>query len=359
MGSWRPPTYSLCTWTSSGAFTNVYTVTHPIEYVWGDNAGQIVARQQGSLYVWNGTTYAETGNSNLNYPTYPGYVSSGGLVCGYNATVTESWAYDLNTSTYYSVSTSSEGDTWATGANDGYVVGSTNGVGYLWKESNQSYSTFSGTSGLNGVSENGQYIAAVTTGGQAALYSTSGTLLGSYWNGEATFVNDSGLVVGDTTTIDGGGGNSDPRAMAYLDGNTVDLTTAYAPAGVTFRACDGVNDAGQIWCVELLQRRHRRRDVALDARPARRRQPRRQSGHQRLDHRTGPLRPDRHELDPGRIYRRRHGGHQRLDHRAGELQPDRRFRSAAGMSAVPEPGTVGLLIAGMGGLLACAWKRHG
>ena len=94
--------------------------------------------------------------------------------------------------------------------------------------------------------ENGQYIAAVTTGGQAALYSTSGTLLGSYWNGEATFVNDSGLVVGDTTTIDGGGGNSNPRAMAYLDGNTVDLTTAYAPAGVTFKACDGVNDAGQI-----------------------------------------------------------------------------------------------------------------
>ena len=99
---------------------------------------------------------------------------------------------------------------------------------------------------LNGVSENGQYIAAVTTGGQAALYSTSGTLLGSYWNGQATFVNDSGLVVGDTTTIDGGGGNSNPRAMAYLDGNTVDLSTAYAPAGVTFRACDGVNDAGQI-----------------------------------------------------------------------------------------------------------------
>jgi hypothetical protein len=27
------------------------------------------------------------------------------------------------------------------------------------------------------------------------------------------------------------------------------------------------------------------------------------------------------------------------------------------MAAVPEPGTVGLLIAGMGGLLACAWKK--
>ena len=173
-------------------------------------------------------------------------MSSGGLVCGFNSTVTVSWAYDLNTGTYYSVSTSSEGDTWATGANDGYVVGSTNGAGYLWKESNQSYRTFSGTSGLDGVSENGQYIAAVTTGGRAALYSPSGTLLGSYWNGKATFVNDNGLVVGDTTTIDGGGGNSNPQAMAYINGQTVNLTTAYAPGGVTFKACDGVNDAGQI-----------------------------------------------------------------------------------------------------------------
>jgi hypothetical protein len=241
-----PPAYSLCTWSSSGASTNVYTVSNPVEFAWGDNAGQIVADQQGTVYVWNGTTYAKTDNSNLT-ETSPAGVSSGGLVFGYNNAATVSWAYDLNTSRYYTVATSSSGDTWPTGANAaGYVVGSTNGLGYVWQESNQSYSTISGASALNGISENSQYLAGETTGGQAALYSPSGTLLGSYWSGEATFVNDNGLVVGDTTTIDGGGGNSNPRAMAYINGQTVDLTTAYAPAGVTFVACDGLNDVGQI-----------------------------------------------------------------------------------------------------------------
>ena len=241
-----PPTYSLCTWTSSGAFTNVYTADNPIEYVWGDNAGHIVADQQGAVYVWNGTTYAETGNSNLNYPTYPGYVSSGGLVCGFNSTVTVSWAYNLNTGTYYSVSTSSRGRHLGD-RRQRRVRGGQHQRGRLPLEGVQPVVPHVQRHvGLNSVSENGQYIAAVTTGGRAALYSPSGTLLGSYWNGEATFVNDNGLVVGDTTTIDGGGGNSNPQAMAYINGQTVNLTTAYAPGGVTFKACDGVNDAGQI-----------------------------------------------------------------------------------------------------------------
>ena len=36
------------------------------------------------------------------------------------------------------------------------------------------------------------------------------------------------------------------RAMAEIGGRQVDLTTGYAPAGVTFDFCEGVNDAGQI-----------------------------------------------------------------------------------------------------------------
>ena len=42
----------------------------------------------------------------------------------------------------------------------------------------------------------------MTTGGKAALYSLSGSQMGTYWTGEATFVNDNGLVVGDTTSND-------------------------------------------------------------------------------------------------------------------------------------------------------------
>ena len=34
--------------------------------------------------------------------------------------------------------------------------------------------------------------------------------------------------------------------MAEIGGQQVNLTTAYAPGGVTFNYCEGVNDAGQI-----------------------------------------------------------------------------------------------------------------
>ena len=130
-----------------------------MEFAWGDNAGRIVADQQGTVYVWNGSTYAKTGNSNLT-ETSPDGVSSGGLVFGYNNAATVSWAYDLNTSTYYTVSTSSSGDSWANGANAGYVVGSNNGVGYLSGRSQPVVQHDRRPAGLNGISENSQYIAA-------------------------------------------------------------------------------------------------------------------------------------------------------------------------------------------------------
>ena len=71
--------------------------------------------------------------------------------------------------------------------------------------------------------------------------------MGTYWNGEATFVNSSSLVVGDTSTAwTSEGENPNGRAMAYINGHTIDLSNAYAPAGVTFNYCAGLNDAGQI-----------------------------------------------------------------------------------------------------------------
>ncbi len=238
----------LSSWNGSGNRTDVYFTFNLVSNVWGDDGGQFVANQGGTVYVWNGTTYATTGNSNLS-GTSPYGVSGGGLVFGANDASTQSWAYDLDTGKYYSFAPGT--NSWANGANAaGYVVGSNSGAGYVWQESNQSYSTIGGLESANGISSNSQYIAGETTGGNAAAFSLSGSQISTYWSGEATFVNQSGLVVGDTGSADVGGTNGyTGRAMAHFtnyDGQTVDLTTAYAPAGVTFNFAAGVNDAGQI-----------------------------------------------------------------------------------------------------------------
>jgi hypothetical protein len=236
----------LSSWNSSGIRTDVYYTFNLVSNVWGDNAGQFVANQADTVYVWNGTTYAATGNANLSGTT-PYGMSQGGLVFGGNEAATKSWAYDLNTSTYYSFASGT--NSWANGANAaGYVVGTNNGTGYVWQESNQSYSTIGSLESANGISSNSQYVAGESTAGNAAVYTPSGSPVGAYWTGEATFVNDGGLVVGDTTSADLSGAD-DGRAMAHFPGyggQTVDLTSAYAPAGVTFNFAAGLNDAGQI-----------------------------------------------------------------------------------------------------------------
>ncbi len=241
-GSPGLPSYNLCSWNSSGQVTVVYSSgsTPVLWNAWGDDAGQYVVNAEG-VEVYSGGTYVPVGNSNM---TAPYGMGGGGLVVGSNLANTLSWAYDLNTSTYYSFASASH-NSWAVGANAaGYVVGANNGQGYVWQESNQSYSTISGLQAANGISNNSQYIAGETTGGKAALYSLSGSQLATYWTGEATYVNDNGLVVGDTAS-----GNYSGTAMAYFPnygGQTVDLTNTYAPAGVTFNYAVGVNDVGQI-----------------------------------------------------------------------------------------------------------------
>ncbi len=59
---------------------------------------------------------------------------------------------------------------WAKGVNAaGYVVGGTNGDGFVWTRSNQSYSQIAGLASANGISNNSQLVAGVTQGGQAAV----------------------------------------------------------------------------------------------------------------------------------------------------------------------------------------------
>ena len=244
------PNYFVSSWNSSGTRFTISSGTTPlVDNVWGDDAGQIVINN-GTDWVWNGSIYTAISSSNL--PTSSANatygVSDGGLLFGGNTPAAKSWAYDLNTSTYYSFGS---GTTWANGANAaGYVVGTTgSGTGYVWHESNQSYSAISGLESANGVSPASAYVVGETTGGKAGLYSLAGSQLATYWSGEATFVNDSGLVVGDTAAPDYNT-NYTGRAMAYFPnfngGQSVDLTTAYAPGGVTLNFALGVNDAGQI-----------------------------------------------------------------------------------------------------------------
>ena len=130
---------------------------------------------------------------------------------------------------------------------NGYVVGQDGGgtKGFIWSQGS-GYSTIPSLNFAWGISQNSQLVAGENQSGKAAVYSTSfQTVSSTYWSGEATFVNDSGLVVGDTNSGFYYYGY-DARAMAEIDGQQVDFATAYAPAGVTFNYCEGVNDAGQI-----------------------------------------------------------------------------------------------------------------
>ena len=96
------------------------------------------------------------------------------------------------------------------------------------------------------ISNNSDYVAGSDQNGSAAVYTPTGPLVGTYGAGEATGVNDSGVVIGDTS--DGGliTGDCNGRAWADINGQQIDLTTVYAPAGVTFNLAIAINDAGQI-----------------------------------------------------------------------------------------------------------------
>ena len=242
----NPPQSWPTTWNSSGVPTPIGSggVGETVNPVCGDDSARYAFSSSSGINVWNGLSWNLITNPTLASASLQGETENG-LLVGFTSST--GVAYDLNTSTAYTIGS---GATWPISGNaSGYVVGQNAAMtyGFVWKESNQSYSQINGLVIALGISSNSQYVAGENQSGQAAVYTPGGSLVGAYWNGEATFVNSSGLVVGDTSTT----WNSElqvptGRAMAEINGQTVDLTTAYAPTGVTFNYCAGVNNAGDI-----------------------------------------------------------------------------------------------------------------
>ncbi len=246
------PHWWLCSWDAAGNRTTIGDGGSTVWNIYGDGAGQYAASFGSSMGFWNGTSFPVSSNPNLGAGSGADLngMSQNGLTVGDHLDHSGSgpaWAYDDTAGTYYSFGPT---DAMAISANSsGNVVGADldGNKGFIWNETSQSYSPIPSLSFAWGISDNSHLVAGENLTGKAAVYNTSTTSTSTYWSGSASFVNDNGLVVGNTDPgfYDYGFG-SGVRAMAEIGGQQVDLTTAYAPNGVTFNWCEGVNDAGQI-----------------------------------------------------------------------------------------------------------------
>ena len=228
------------------------TSTDSVNALYGDAQGRYAASIDniGPVGLWNGTTF----NSLPGITSNPragqiNAMSENGLLAGMgDGPHYPGWAFDQNANAYY---TFGPDWTYSMGANsNGYVVGQDgNGAtGFIWTEGSQTYKTVSGSTALLSLSSTNQ-IAGINTSGKAALFSTSGTQLATYWSGEATAVNSSGIVGGDTATsldyydevVTYNG-----VAEAYFPGYGTVPLNHYAPNGVSFNFVQAINDAGDI-----------------------------------------------------------------------------------------------------------------
>ena len=210
----------LVPWSSSGAFTNVDTVLKPRGVRLGRQRRANRRRSTGHGLRLNGSTYAKTGNWNRPRAS-PAGVSSGGLVFGYNNAATVSWPTTSDTSTYYTVylGLGRHSDQ----RRQRRIRGGQHQRGRLPLAGvDRVVQHVQRRVGLDGVSQNGQYMAARNTGGKAALYGPSGTLLGSYGTARPLSSTTTGWLSATPPPMTRAQqGTATPAAMAYLDGQSV------------------------------------------------------------------------------------------------------------------------------------------
>jgi hypothetical protein len=253
-------TWNLSSGTTTAMTTAKYAGSNSVPNAFGDSAGQIAEQTSSGISLYSGGTNGSfSAISQLNGAGLAG-MSAGGLIVG-EFSGGKAYAYDAGTTpaTYYTFGTTYS---WVQAVNGTYVVGGdgATGEGFVWNQNapSSSYTLIPGLAAAQGVSDNGDYVAGINQPGasnyKAEVYTlSSGTysLTGTYWNGEATGVNDGGLVIGDSSNYvyEAASGPWTGDAMAYFPGDNdpqgINLNH-YAPTGVTFNVAQAVNDAGDI-----------------------------------------------------------------------------------------------------------------
>ena len=292
---------------------------------YGDASGRFGVDDGGSVKVWDGTTYSTVPGMYQLYGMGPS-----GLLVGNNGT--GAFAYDINTNTPYAIVASGAANGFGANAN-GYVVGYTGSCGFVWSSAT-GLTTLSNFYWTVGISANNRLVAGESSDHKAAVYDAVTGLTTTYWTGEASYVNNSGVVVGDTDPSGMEGG----RAWVSVGGTQYDLK--WAPTGVTFNYAAGLNDAGQIlvsagsnaagvppWKSYLLTPAMAG-DANLD-------------GTVDINDLSKVLTnydKSRHGLGRRRLQRRRQGGHQRPEQGADQLRQERRsVRRRQHRSPCPSP----------------------
>ena len=308
--------YDTNTAGAGGAF--VYTIGGSAEQINlpGNNAGGVEGvgniNESGRvpLYyaaapaVFNANTQAVTypggaGISGTGYGVMPSVINASGWVAGTNLGASPAAAEVWNGSTWNTV------PPYGTGANYAYGIDSYGDI--VGKAISSGYRAFYAP-----------YNSGTGTWGAATDLFTGTT------KGAASAINDNQVIVGFNQTAGAADIWNTPTA-----GSGVALSTLVTPSSLstwTLAEATGINDAAEIVGFGTNPAGTAGRGFSAHARIARRCQPGRPGGRQRLDHRAGALRPEqRDDLVHRRLQRRRKGRCQRLDHRAEPFRPDCRI----------------------------------
>ena len=195
----------------------------------------------------------------------------------------------------------------------------------------------------------------LTQGSTSLLFTDSipGTISDGAGHDQA--INNAGEVVGCIGTA-----GSTWQAAIWQNGVITNLNTAYAgilPPGVVLNNATAIDNNGDMAGVCTDAAGHTMQAFVIYAADARRRQPGRPGGRLRSDHRAVPFRPDRRTWTQGEFTGSGTVDVNDLTIVLAHFGQTLGTAGGASFSAVPEPGAVLLLAAGVAGLLAYAVRK--